>query len=73
MKRVWQLPLVKSDTKGHDRASSAAKYHAFVDNVSLCGKFSQQTEEFDIEVFEIQIVAMPELACKRCLKKVGIK
>ncbi|UTV34844.1 hypothetical protein [Bacillus altitudinis] len=73
MKRVWQPPLFKSETKGHDRTSSGAKYHAFVNNVSLCGLHSQQTDEFDIEVFELQIVAMPELACKKCLKKVGIK
>lgn len=69
---VWQLPVKQSNTTNHDWVHPKAKYHAFVNDNSLCGKYSQSTSFFEttIELFELRI--NEELACKKCLKKLDL-
>ena len=63
---VWQL-LVNSD----GIVPGAAKYHCFKDDVSLCGRVSQNTAFYDdgITCTSAEIVERPHLVCKRCFAK----
>jgi len=43
---VWQLPVNQSNKTDHEWIHPKAKYHAYVNNNSLCGKFGQNTNFF---------------------------
>lgn len=69
-KIVWQLPVIQSDLTDHDWIHPKAKYHAFIDNKSVCGKYDQITDCFETGE-ESELLANKNLACKVCLKKLG--
>jgi hypothetical protein len=41
---VWQLPVIQSKKTDHDWIHPKAKYHAYIDNNSVCGKYRQITD-----------------------------
>lgn len=63
---VWQLPV-----NSEGIVPRTVKYHCFEDNVSLCGRISQDTSFFDdgITCTSAEIVEGSHLACKRCFTK----
>lgn len=67
---VWQLPVSGSERTGNSYISMKAKYHCFVDDVSLCGKYHQFTDDYDygITTESASILETPQIACKKCLK-----
>lgn len=69
---IWQLPVKQSNVTNHDWIHPKSKYHAFVNDKSLCRKYSQSTSFFEttIESFELRI--NEERACKKCLKKLDL-
>ncbi|MCY9376524.1 hypothetical protein MOF34_15715 [Bacillus sp. T17B1] len=68
---VWQLPVIQSDLTDHDWIHPKAKYHAFIGNKSVCGKYDQITDCFETGE-ESELMANKDWACKVCLKKLGI-
>ena len=63
---VWQLMVNKDGI-----VPGSAKYHCFENNVSLCGKYSQDTSFYDdgITCESAAIPERPNLVCQRCLAK----
>lgn len=72
MKRVWQLPVKQSDLTDYDWVHKWSKYHAFINNESICGTHDQNTNFFETGIEESEILANPGIACKKCLAKVGV-
>lgn len=69
---VWQLPVIQSNLTDHDWVHPKAKYHAFIDNKSICGKYDQITDCFETGIEESKLMANKGWACKVCLKKLGL-
>lgn len=65
----WQLPVNQSNLTDHDWIHPKAKYHAFINSESLCGKYMLDTRFFDNRITEKELMKNNELACKVCLKK----
>lgn len=65
--RIWQLPVKQSNLTDHDWIHRGAKYHAFIDNESICGKYDQNTGFFETSIDEKEIQENPNLACKKCV------
>ncbi|MGY0106808.1 hypothetical protein [Bacillus velezensis] len=68
----WQLPVIQSNKTDHNWIHPKAKYHAYINNESVCGKYGQNTDYFEIGIKESDLMANKELACKVCLKKLGL-
>lgn len=68
---VWQLPVIQSDLTDHNWIHPKAKYHAFINDISLCVKYCQDTKNFETGIEESKLMKNKELACKKCLKKLG--
>lgn len=68
---VWQLPVHGAERTGSAYISQRAKYHCFVNNLTLCGKYGQNTSYYDdgISVDGGYIAQNPDKACSRCYKK----
>lgn len=68
---VWQLPVHGAERTGNAYISQKAKYHCFVDNYALCGKYGQNTSDYDdgITIESGAISQNPNIACSRCYKK----
>ena len=68
---VWQLPVAGSERTGNAYIHPSAKFHCFVDMDSLCGKYCQDTTDYDdgITVESGVIVQLPHQACQRCYRK----
>lgn len=66
---VWQLPVSGSEKTANGYISQKAKHHCFVDNVSLCGKYYQNTKDYDggITTTSACMLELPQFACKKCL------
>ncbi|WP_265463606.1 hypothetical protein [Bacillus velezensis] len=69
---VWQLPIVESNKTDYEWVHPKAKYHAFIDNKSVCGKYGQNTDYFETGIEESELVANKGLACKVCLMKLRL-
>ena len=71
LRPVWQLPVSGSENRGNAYIHTTAKYHCFVDNSSLCGKYHQDTSYYDhgITVESGSIASSPKIACERCYKR----
>ncbi|MEC1437279.1 hypothetical protein P9D57_00645 [Bacillus sonorensis] len=69
---VWKLPVIQSDLTDHHWVHPKAKYHAFIDNKSVCGKYGQSTDYFETGIEESKLMANKDWACKLCLKKLGL-
>lgn len=67
---VWQLPVIQSNKTDHDWTHPKAKYHAFVDYNSVCGRHRQDTDFFETGIEESKLMVNKELACKACLNQV---
>lgn len=67
---VWQLPVSGAEKTGNSYISMRAKHHCFVDDVSLCGKYHQFTDDYDygITIKSASVLETPQFACKKCLK-----
>ena len=67
---VWQLPVVGEGNASHPSVPLKSKYHCYVDEKSLCGGYTQDTELFDegITIESGEIASNPQFACKRCLR-----
>lgn len=67
---VWQLPVSGAEKTGNSYISMKAKYHCFVDDVSLCRKYHQFTDDYDygITTVSASVLEMLQVACKKCLK-----
>lgn len=63
---VWQLPVKHNNFTAYESIHPKAKYHAFVNCVSLCGKYSQDTDYYETGIDESEL--NQKLACQRCLK-----
>jgi hypothetical protein len=68
---VWQLKVHQSNKRDYDWIHPKAKYHAFINNNSVCGKYGQTTDFFETDIEESEIMSKKELACKNCLKKLS--
>lgn len=65
---VWQLPVKQSNTTNHDWTHPKAKYHAFVNDKSLCRKYSQSTSFFKTTIESSELRINEELACENVLR-----
>lgn len=72
IKVIWQLPVFQSNKTSHDWIHPKAKYHAFIDNNSICGKYGQTTDFFETDIEESKLLLNRNLACKMCLKKLNL-
>ena len=63
---VWQLPVKNSNKTTQDWVHPKAKYHAFQNNNSVCGKYYQDTDFFETDMSE---GTDRKHVCKVCLKK----
>jgi preprotein translocase subunit SecA len=66
---VWQLPVIQSDLTDHDWIHPKAKYHAFLNNISICDKYSQDTNYFETSIEASELLKNRDLPCKKCLSK----
>lgn len=68
---VWQLPVGGAERTGNAYIHQSAKFHCFLDDHSLCGKYWQLTSDYDdgISVTREYIKQHPEKACRRCYMK----
>lgn len=66
---VWQLPVHGAERTGNAYIPNKSKYHCFVDNVALCGKYHQNTQYYDdgITTESCSVLELPQFACKKCL------
>ena len=66
---VWQLPVM-SETGASANAyiPKTAKYHCFIDNASLCKRYTQDTDYYETGIESGEILRRPEIACKKCRK-----
>lgn len=66
---VWQLPVM-SETGASANAyiPKTAKYHCFIDNASLCKRYTQDTDYYETGIESGEILRKPEIACKKCRK-----
>lgn len=64
----WQLPAPPETTRGANAYTpKSAKYHCFIDNASLCGRYAQDTDFYDgLGIESGEILRGPDIACKRC-------
>ncbi|MFE5473862.1 hypothetical protein [Bacillus safensis] len=70
--RVWRIPIKQSNLTDHDWINRNTKYHAFIDNKSICGKYDQNrgfSESSTLD--EEEMKKNPHLACKSCLELVS--
>lgn len=68
---VWQLPVNGAERTGNAYISAKAKYHCFEDNVSLCGKYAQDTSYYGrgITIEGGEILKRPNIACPECYRR----
>lgn len=68
-KIIWQLPTKQSNFSDYDYVPANAKFHAFINNKSLCGKH-QQDDWFEQYDFNKTLKEFGEQGfCKICYKK----
>jgi hypothetical protein len=65
---VWQAPVKRNNFTDYESIHPKAKYHAFVNCVSLCGLYSQDTDYYETGIEESELMKNQKLACQRCLK-----
>ncbi|MCM3227524.1 hypothetical protein [Terribacillus saccharophilus] len=63
---VWQLKVHQSNKTDHDWIHPKSKFHAFINNNSLCGKYGQDTDFFETTINEDEVKADRNIACKKC-------
>ena len=68
---VWQLPVHGAERTGNAYISNKAKYHCFVNNSTLCGKYVQNTSDYDdgISIKSESVAQNPDKVCSLCYKK----
>lgn len=66
---VWQLPPPSEARKNADAyIPKTVKYHCFIENVSLCKRYAQDTDYYETGIESGEILRRPEIACKKCRK-----
>lgn len=68
---IWQLPVKQSNVTNHDWIHPKSKYHAFANDRTLCGKYSQATAFFETTIESSELMLNKEIACKKFLKKLN--
>lgn len=64
---VWQLPAVnRTESSANAYIPKTAKFHCFVESVSLCKRHAQDTEFYETGIESGEILRRPDIACKRC-------
>lgn len=66
---VWQLPVKVSNLTDHDWIHYRAKFHAFIKNTSVCGKYRQDTDYYETGIDESELMKNHDWACQRCLRR----
>lgn len=66
---IWQLPVKQSNLTNHDWIHPKAKYHAFINSNSVCGKYGQNTTFFTTDLEE---PLSKEIACHKCMEKLNL-
>lgn len=67
MTRVWRIPVKRNIGTDH-WIHRGAKYHAFINNKSICGKYKQNIGFVESSIAESDVRNNPDLACKKCLE-----
>lgn len=62
---IWQLNVKQSNLTNHDWIHPNAKYHAFINDRSVCGKYGQDTSFFETN---LKGPVTKEVACHKCMK-----
>lgn len=74
---VWQLPDTTERGSEDAEISPKVKYHCFVEDESLCKKYSQDTDFYETGIESGEILSNPNIACKRCrqlwIKRYGMQ
>ncbi|MFL1672514.1 hypothetical protein [Paenibacillus dendritiformis] len=71
---IWQLPVKQSSLTDTDWIHPKAKYHAFENYNSLCGKYRQVTDYFETGIDEAELMKDKlHYACQKCLKELSKK
>lgn len=65
----WQLPVKQSNLTSTDWIHPRAKYHAFINHMSVCGQHDQRTDFFTTD---LEQPLSKEIACHTCLKNLGL-
>ena len=66
---VWQLPIMsETTTSANAYIQKTAKYHCFIDNASLCKRYTKDTDYYETGSESGEILCRPEIACKKCRK-----
>lgn len=67
---VWQLPVPNETSQSANAyIRRNVKYHCFVDNISLCGKYTQDTDFYETGIESGEILSRSDIACKICRKR----
>ena len=61
---TWALPI-----NGSGGISNNAKIHCFVNDTSMCGRYTQNNACYDVIIDKKFILKHPHFACKTCYKK----
>lgn len=69
MKDGYFLPVDETKRPNDDAIHPLAKYHYFQDGKSLCNSYYMDTDDFETDIPEGDIIATPMLACKKCYGK----
>lgn len=64
----WELYVNENRAYGKEIPDNA-KYHCFVDNKSLCGKYYQKYGDYETSIESGEILSNPQFACKVCYKR----
>lgn len=64
---VWQLPIMSgTSTSANAYIQKTAKYHCFIENKSLCKRYTQDTDYYETGIESGEILRRPDIACKKC-------
>lgn len=70
---VWELSVHAAERNGNGYIPKSAKYHCFSNGHSLCKRYCQDTDEYEVDI-EVdiesgEILSRPEIACKVCFER----
>lgn len=66
---VWELPVHAAERTGNGYIPKSAKYHCFCNGHSLCKRYCQDTDEYEVDIESGEILSRPEIACKVCFER----
>lgn len=63
---IWQLPITSDGSGSGAYIQDRVKYHCFVNNVTLCKRYNQDTDFYETTIQSGEILRNPDIACKIC-------